>query len=315
MPHHAILPRHDIPRTLPHHVYEVAEAKATKASAQLETICDELEVERAAHKATKLELDRVCKAADVKLQELSAARHSSQRMQELRDKFQGNLEQALATIEQLEKELNQSQRSEEMLQIHICDEYVPAQQQLAQTLKDMQALNLAHKHQLVAVEHAHATEVSQLKGELASVRASLAEAAQARDTYHSALQELRGQVFQDQEDEAKAQNSMEAQLVAARVEAARTKSRNEDLEQKFTELKLALWAVTEPVTEGSDELEASSALLGLHRRVGRILDVQFPATSHLASPPSPPSPRHIAAMRRVHDPARFNNQESARGLS
>ena len=26
-----------------------------------------------------------------------------------------------------------------MLQIHICDEYVPAQQQLAQTLKDMQA--------------------------------------------------------------------------------------------------------------------------------------------------------------------------------
>jgi len=56
---------------------------------------------------------------------------------------------------------------------------------------------------------------------------------------------------------------------------------------------------------------ASGELIGLHRQMGRILDQEFPPTSHLASPPAKPTEAHVPAMRRVHEPFRFNNRDVA----
>ena len=84
------------------------------------------------------------------------------------------------------------------------------------------------------------------------------------------------------------------------------------MQETLTELKLALFnLVTGCGLDLEDNEYAGEDLVGLHRQMGRILGQAFPATSHLASPPMRPSPRHVPAMSRVSEPARFNNQDQA----
>lgn len=82
---------------------EVAESKLERLEEELGRAGRQLEEERSAHAATMQALGEVRAEAQSNSKQLSAARQSTIRMQELRDRFQGDLTEALAHMENLEK--------------------------------------------------------------------------------------------------------------------------------------------------------------------------------------------------------------------
>jgi len=291
---------------------EVAEARTNRNGKELEALQEQLDAEVRAHKKTQLELQKQLNSSAASEKELRAVRNSSQRMQELRDQFKGHHEEALLRIEKLEGELGVSNARVTSLTFEVT-ELQGLQQQLTAAREAAEAMKQEHDLAVQRLQISNEQAIAKLNAEVTAERSAVTKVTQERDSYQQALYDLRRRVFKDQEDQVAAENSLEAQLIASKVEANQLKQKNEELEQKFAELKLALWAMSEKneAPHHGNQEHAETELLGLHRRLGRILDCKFPATSHLASPPSPPSPRSVPAMRRVHEPHRFNNKEMA----